>query len=83
MATKKTAEQTVPVVKHMVVTIGRLDGARSEREFTEEFAAKVAQGFKVHAHRKNHLGEVVVELQKTEDWPLTEFIEDIRSKLSS
>lgn len=80
MATKKLAS-TVPVVKHKSYDLKRL-GTRMSKEFASEIANDIAQGYKVFALQKRYDG-VHIEMGKTEDWTVEDFLAEVREMLES
>ncbi len=76
----KIKAATVPVVKHAEFTVFRKMGTRSLREFQDDLAAKMAEGYKVYNYAK-HGGGVRIQLGKTEDWSFPDFLEEIQEML--
>ena len=72
---------TIPVVKHKVIELREL-GTRMSKEFAAEIAADVAAGFKVvRVGKRPGDGKVVIEMGKTEEWTLEEFLAEVHEKL--
>jgi hypothetical protein len=78
MASKKKAG--LPVVKHKVITIRSL-GSRTARELEDEVRQAAESGFKVYAFRKLGGGGVEVQLGKTEEWSIEDFMTELKEML--
>jgi hypothetical protein len=76
----KIKAATVPVVKHAEFTVFRKMGTRSLREFRDDLAAKIAEGYKVYQYARVH-GGVKIQLGKTEEWPFEEFLGEVQEML--
>lgn len=77
MASKKKA--TLPVVKHKMIQIRSL-GSRTARELEEEVREAAEGGFKVYAFRKIG-GGLEVQLGKTEEWTIEDFMTELKEML--
>jgi hypothetical protein len=82
MTSKRSAVKvTLPVVKHKLIVVREL-GTRTGREFEEELAEAIAKGYKVYAFGKDPRGGVQIQMGKTEDWTLDEFLTEVKEHLA-
>lgn len=79
-ATATKIQTTLPVVKHKLIKVREL-GTRTGREFEEEIAEAIAKGYKVYAFGRDPNGGVQIQMGKTEDWDLSDFMTEVRELL--